>query len=190
MADLEYLIDEQDIIREVNEGWDLFADSNGSPEAFSKEVIGHSIYDFITDEPTRALYRDIYAEIREQKLALDFTFRCDSPDIKRLFLMEIIPQDRGRILIRTQLLEEEHTGQPNLEFACVNAPVSIPRCSVCGRVRWQGVMVSPAMAMNSGLTLDGGSALQVFYMVCEDCRSNLRQRMLAISQPQGDRTEV
>ena len=126
MADLEYRIDDQDIICEVNEGWDLFADSNGSPEVFSQEVIGRSVYDFITDEPTRALYRDIYAEIREQKRPLDFTFRCDSPDIKRLFLMEIIPEKGGAILIRTQLLEEEYRGQPNLEFACVHAPRSIP----------------------------------------------------------------
>ena len=107
MTTLRYILDADNLIQSVDRDWDLFADSNGAPELFGSDIIGKSIFDFIQDAQTVSLYQDIYQVVREQNKPIDFTFRCDSPQIKRLFVMKIIPKEDRWIEFETELVEQD-----------------------------------------------------------------------------------
>lgn len=93
-ADIIYITDLEGAIVAYNEkNWNEFATENGTPElADPALVIGRSLYDFITDEETRNIYKK-FAEslIKQIRDSVIFFYRCDAPEVKREMRMAITP---------------------------------------------------------------------------------------------------
>jgi hypothetical protein len=62
---------------------DVIARENGASELTRPAVVGQVLWRFITDEPTRALYREIHAHVRSAGSRITVPFRCDSPTLQR-----------------------------------------------------------------------------------------------------------
>lgn len=83
-----YRVDAQDRIVSVNGAWNAFASANGGATIVSTRIIGRNLFEFITDATTQQLYRQMLARIRSGQ-DLQYTYRCDSPDRRRLMEMEM-----------------------------------------------------------------------------------------------------
>jgi hypothetical protein len=83
-----YRIDAADRITYVSEGWDLFARENAGGGLLASDVMGRSLWDFISDATTREIYRQVLMRIRTGK-RMTYSFRCDSPACRRLLEMQI-----------------------------------------------------------------------------------------------------
>jgi hypothetical protein len=132
--DVFYGIDEQDRIAFVNPAWDEFAADNGARHLQSGSVISRSIWDFIADDGTRFLYREIFKRVRAGH-PTRFEFRCDSPDRRRLLEMDarlIMGQGIG-FRLRTLSLEDRPR-QPLLGEARKLSGEILRMCSWCKRV--------------------------------------------------------
>jgi len=75
-----YQIDENDIIVRLSDNWPAFAKANYADELCNPaNVVGVSLFDFISDAQTRQLYRAVLARVRETGREAIFPFRCDLP---------------------------------------------------------------------------------------------------------------
>lgn len=74
-----YRVNDQDDLVFVSREWDRFAADNSGDLVTSQRVLNRPLWDFITDENTRELYRQVLKRVREGSL-VRFTFRCDSPN--------------------------------------------------------------------------------------------------------------
>ena len=85
----EYQIDSNDVLVLVSDDWLAFARENGASELDAKFIIGRSLWDFIPDEPTQTLYRDVIATVRATDQPIVVPFRCDSPTLRRFMRLEV-----------------------------------------------------------------------------------------------------
>jgi hypothetical protein len=130
-----YTLDAEDRIDTVSRRWLAFARENGAPELSRQRVIGASLWDFIADDGTRALYRRLFAMARSGNRPLFMPFRCDSPLVRRFMRLEIRHQSAGVLHLRSVLLRAE----PRLYLSMLDRhrPRSDQRltmCSCCKRV--------------------------------------------------------
>ena len=64
MPEYHYSLDRSDRIRSVTPEWVAFAVENGGPGLTESGVLGHRLWDFITDHQTRYLYELVLAKVR------------------------------------------------------------------------------------------------------------------------------
>jgi len=75
-----YVIDKNDNFAEISDNWKEFASENyGLNIRNPKDVIGHSLYEFIAGEETKYIYRLILDRVRSKQKMVSFSFRCDAP---------------------------------------------------------------------------------------------------------------
>lgn len=103
-SNIIYRINGDDLIVFVNEAWDRFALRNDAPDLVGANVLERSLWDFIDDETTCQLYKDILAIVRTGKI-LHFNFNCDSPDRIRFMEMIISAEKNGGIQFQTKTLQ-------------------------------------------------------------------------------------
>lgn len=131
---LIYRINNKDDICYVNEEWDRFAQANNGELVISTRVLQRPIWDFITDETTRHLYRKIFRNVRKGKTA-GFELRCDSPKTRRLLQITILPLNDGVIEFRSDLLCETAQDCPALlDTARERSGVLLRVCAWCNRI--------------------------------------------------------
>ncbi len=101
-----YRIDASDRITYVSEGWDVFAGENSSGGVTAADVLGRPLWDFISDDTTKEIYRQVLARIRTGR-RMSYSFRCDSPACRRLLEMQIrLHGDAGGVEFQTSTLTE------------------------------------------------------------------------------------
>jgi hypothetical protein len=113
---VRYWIDALDRLVEVNDAWNIFAVENGAAELTRDRVLGQPIWQYVSDQTTQELYRSLIAVARESK-HIEFVYRCDTPALKRLMQMTIIPETSGVICFQSA-------------SASVTAPRSSSRCGI------------------------------------------------------------
>ena len=84
-----YRIDQDDRIVDVDTWWLAFAKENSAAELNESAVLGRSVWNFISDDPTRALYREIHRYVRCSGNPVRVPFRCDSPTLQRYMQLTI-----------------------------------------------------------------------------------------------------
>ena len=72
-----YRLDPHDAIEWVSEDWLAFARENGAAELEPNSVLGKKLWEFIADERTRQLYRDVFTMVRATDQPKVVPFRCD-----------------------------------------------------------------------------------------------------------------
>ena len=103
---VRYLIDADDRISFVDDGWCRFAAANGSEELMPPTIIGQSLWDHIIDETTARLYRQIVSGVRKGDSTC-FTLRCDGPECRRLLEMTITAGPDGSVEFQTHPIQLE-----------------------------------------------------------------------------------
>ena len=104
---ITYEIDGRDRIIAVNDTWNQFADANHATELVNLALQGRSLWEFIVDRDTRAIYAMLVAKTRATQQPVRFTYRCDTPEQRRLLRLELYPQDAGAITFTSSVLQVE-----------------------------------------------------------------------------------
>lgn len=146
MMDLiSYHIDGHDEITAVSDSWTAFARSNGGAD-LADQVVGHSMWQFVCDDTTRQVYRDLLARVRDGR-TVTFSYRCDSPALRRFMRMTMNQGPRTGVQFDSLTLRTESRVPP-----IVMAPASAQSdfllrvCGWCKRVavgaEWEEVEVA------------------------------------------------
>lgn len=133
---IKYSINAADEIVEVGGEWDIFAVENDSPpELFSGSILHRSFWDFVSGDALRHVYRRIMEQVRAGK-TMDFSFRCDSPDLRRFLSLQMSPIADGGIEFVTETICTEARKYQNVFD--INAPRTgqvIVACSWCNKLK-------------------------------------------------------
>lgn len=165
-----HTIDFQDIIIAVNDAWLHFAQENAAPYLTREAVIGCSLWDFIAGLETRQIYQLLMRQVRQSQQRVVFTYRCDSPTIRRYLWMEIVPAPDLAIEYRSYVLREESRHHVRLLDVTAERNVDLLHmCSWCSRVRCDEVWLPVEEAVKI-LGLFGSAELpQITHGICPDC---------------------
>jgi len=132
--EITYVVDAQDHLVSVNTEWSEFAVENDGQDLSPTEVIGRSLWDFIEDEPTRELYRNILAHVRAGG-STELVLRCDGPEQRRLIEMVVTRLPERMIQFKTALLaSKDRPPQRLLDRSAPRSTEHVKVCSWCDRV--------------------------------------------------------
>lgn len=135
---LSYRIDEADDIIFVSDGWSAFALANSAPELVAEKVLHRKLWDFISDETTRDVYRQLVKKVRGGR-SVNFYSRCDSPDTRRFLAMTITLQEDKNIQFDTRMINSEKRVYQNVFQKDARRGNSIiVVCSWCNKVETDG----------------------------------------------------
>ena len=133
-ANIVYRLNSQDEFIYVNEVWEDFASANDAADLSREQVLARPVWDFIADDTTAQLYREILRHVRAGRPAR-FNFRCDAPEFRRRMEMTISGRDGGGVQFETRTLgEEERPRQELLERYAPRADDLLRMCGWCKRV--------------------------------------------------------
>lgn len=130
MKTIEYQIDNRDLIFYVTENWDDFAITNNAPHLTRAAVIGQELWNYITDEETRHLYRHMVKRVRRNQQPLSIDLRCDSPSHRRYIQLTVSPRQDGGVSFSCGLVREED--RPQIDLLDVMLPRSDSLIRLCG----------------------------------------------------------
>lgn len=113
---ISYWVDSKDIIRKVDECWDLTleVENRNARRVKSGVIIGKSLFDFICDDVTRMYLRTLLQSVRLIPRVLQRPYRCDSLNEKRYIEMTIELEPNNWVKISHKLLRTEPIVTPIL----------------------------------------------------------------------------
>lgn len=128
-ADIVYRLNSQDEFIYLNEGWVNFAVANDASGLLPERVLGRPLWDFIIDETTIQLYREILDQVHAGR-SVKFNFRCDAPEYRRHMEMIITRRDGSNVQFETRTVREEE--RPRQELLDWRAPRVSDLLRICG----------------------------------------------------------
>lgn len=173
-AGVRYRINAQDQIESVDEAWQRFAAANDGHDVQAPGILGRPIWNFISDEVTRRLYRQVVTNVRHGRIAR-FNLRCDGPATRRLLQMTVEPAGDGSVDFSTSTVWTE-TRPPValLSRQTRRCTDLIPVCAWCNRIGLGGsdwVDVEDAVA-RLGL-FERGLLPELTHGICSRCLADV-----------------
>lgn len=181
---LVYRVDARERFTYVNAAWLDFALDNATEAVVAsltpENLVGQSLWEYVTDQTTRMLYRSVMARVRSRE-GVQFAFRCDSPDCRRLLQMQIALLDSGEIEFRTTPITiEPRPFVPLLDATAPRDEAWISMCSWCNRVRYLHGWYEVEVAVELGALFELARLPKVTHGICDDC---YRQMQKVVSAP-------
>lgn len=185
-TEISYVIDAEDRLVSVSDGWTSFARMNHGEALSPEKVIGHSLWEFIADEPTRELYADVLARVRAGT-ETDLILRCDGPELRRLIEIMVAQQMDGMVRFRTVLLASKPRPLQRLfDRATPRSTRHIMVCSWCEKVNVDIEKWFEVEAAMDYLHLNEEVELPVLDpVVCPECYSKVSE-IIGSSTPMAD----
>ena len=148
-------------------------------------MVGRSLWDFIQDRTVIALYRQMVRRVRDGH-RVRFRYRCDSPEARRLYRMEISRTPGGLVEFANELIREEHRSRVDvLDLARGPRSAEMLRvCSWCERAALpDGRWVPIEEAVESLHLMQKEVMPKITHGICERCADRMI-RNLARRGPQ------
>lgn len=172
-----YRIDAADIIENVNDAWAQFAIDNDAP-LLATEVIGRSIWDYISGPQVRHIYASVFERVRKHHCHLSFPLRCDSPSLYRAMRLSVSPLSEGRIEF-CSVLETIRAQPRTLDILRPNLGASLTyvlkMCSWCKAMevgaRWKPI----EQAIEEMRLLNQERLPTIMQALCNSCRVKYMQ---------------
>lgn len=101
-----YVIDGEDRLVDVNEGWTAFARNNQGEGVLPERVLGRSLWSYIVGMDNRLIYSRLLESIRARPRTLSLGLRCDAPALRRDLRMEIEPGAKGAVRFTLNTVRE------------------------------------------------------------------------------------
>jgi hypothetical protein len=172
-----YRINDRDEIVFVNPQWDVFAAANDGERAVSARVLGRSLWDFVSDSGTRQLYRDLLVRARTRG-PLRFNYRCDSPALRRVMEMELVPAPGGGVEFRSRALTvEPRPPQALLDPGADRGGVLVRVCGWCKKVAVGGTWVEVDRAVTALGLLEHVPVPSLTHGICGDCLDGMKRTL-------------
>lgn len=173
-TNLIYEIDKYNVIRRIAGSWEAFCEENNTHDLSTERVIGCSLWDFVVGKDVRLLYDKVLSQLRTSGAAVQFPFRCDSPDTIRLMQMEIVPQSEKRVRFVTTPLEiRKRPKHIYYTYVAHGHRCHIFSCSICNRVKSDNAWLQLEQALQENRLLDTDKPLSMYGAVCPECRSKM-----------------
>lgn len=163
---ISYDVGPDDVITGFGGEWIDFALDNGAPSL--ADVVGCSLWDFISGMATREAYRDILGRVRRGQ-EIHFPFRCDSPHVIREMAMIMRSPGGGDVRFESFLLAT----RPRVDLRTPPAEGPIRICSWCRRMASPGGWHYPRFAIEALMPFDMDHPSRVRYGVCPTCAQML-----------------
>lgn len=172
---VRYHIDHNDSLDTFNDGWLAFADANEGAALHPSLIRGRQLWEFISDSTTAQLYHTMLARLRRGGPPIQFHFRCDAPDRRRVLRMDMTGDEGGGILFSVSSVREE-TRAP-VELLDVNRLPGadfVTICAWCNRVRLPADRWAEVEEAVAELNLFGGAPLPALtHGVCPRCSDEI-----------------
>jgi hypothetical protein len=167
--DLWYVIDADDRLVKVSEGYFDFAVENRLPHAGG--AVGEPLWGFVSGSGVREVQRTLIRRIRRTGGTVVLPFRCDGPSVQRELMLTVGPGGgEGWIVFSTRSAAEQHRErQPFLDRTVPRKPRLIPRCSWCGRIGDAGTWVELEEASSDLHLFDVDSMPGIDHDLCNRC---------------------
>lgn len=134
-SDISYVVNARDRVVSVSPGWLEFARNNDGANLTQESVTGHKLWDFIRDETTRRLYRDVLSCVRSGRTA-SLVLRCDGPSERRLIELRVDRRPGNHVEFKTvQLAAKRRPAQRLLDRHVPRSRETVQICGWCDRVR-------------------------------------------------------
>lgn len=172
-----YVINEADDIVSVGPEWDRFAVENDAPRAMAKNVIGRKIWDFIDGFETSSYLNAIFYACRMDTESFDILYRCDAPEVQRLFRLSICPEEKGWLTLNHALVHNKKRLQAN-NVAIFTDHFDNTRCSVCCSFLVGENWIDTFSHLNDRY-------FPKSYSVCPTCRENTRKKLDSMKRKDG-----
>jgi hypothetical protein len=172
-AVVRYRIDGWDHIVEIGGAWESFAAENDGRAVAAANVLGRPLWDFITGPTTVLIWRQVLDHVRQIGVSVRFSYRCDSPQLRRFMRMAVSPQPKGGVLFESQLFRTEPRRMPL--HVRLGDSATVARCSLCNFLQVRGVWTDVVDAVEIGLVMDQDLPVVVAYGICPRCRNLLAQ---------------
>lgn len=175
---LIYRINARDEIIHVNQVWDQFAAENAAPAALialaPNNLLGQSLWRYVTDAGTRQLYRSLLTRVRPEEI-IRFTFRCDSPECRRRLQMEIQGNQDGTIEFRsTPVLIEPRPAQFLLDWSVPRSSSVLTVCSWCNRIKIDDKWWEIEEGVEHSALFEDERLPRLSHGICDDCYGVMR----------------
>ncbi len=175
-----YIINRENRIESVDDGWESFAEKNHGEELINERVVSRDISKVIACTRCQELYDMLIESIRVKQKAIHFPFRCDSPEARRYMTMEMAPLHQEKILF-TSYLEKEYRRTPLalLDIMTARSDEIIMICSWCKRIRAEkDIWLEAEEAVEKMLLFNRSPLPQLSHGVCPSCYDLLLQKIV------------
>jgi hypothetical protein len=168
---LSYTIDAADTIVAVSGLWDDFARDNDGESIVAEKIMGQKLDQFIHGDETLMFVRTMIMSARVLQRPVYRPYRCDSPKLKRFMEMTVQPRSEGSV----EVMHRELRCEPiacKIPVAAESSGAHVPfvkRCSLCNRIRAEGVWSEIDEAAEAKRLPAEVAPLKVIYGVCPDC---------------------
>lgn len=135
MEQMRYDLDPTDRIMWVGGDWGSFATENDGQDVAEPNVVGRSIWEFISGREMKMVLGEVFSRVRRSGRPLSLPFRCDAPKFRRSMLMEIVPDPDGSLHVTTRLASEEErpVPMPIMDRRTPRERKPLRMCSWCNR---------------------------------------------------------
>jgi hypothetical protein len=176
---LTYRIDAHDRISHVNAAWSEFARNNQGVELLPEHVLGRSLMFSIADATVRELYVLMIRRVRAGT-PVRFQYRCDAPDRRRTFEMELRLHARGEVeFVSTLLHEEPRPFVALLAKGRARDDRLLRICSWCQRAALpNGTWVPVEAAVETGHLLEAETFPRLTHGICPACNAKWERDMV------------
>ncbi|NIM49774.1 MAG: hypothetical protein GTN62_05890 [Gemmatimonadales bacterium] len=169
----DYRVDSEDRICWVSPAWEDFARQNGAPHLTEGAVLGTYLWDYVSGEETRYLYRLMLASVRTRGRTVTLPFRCDSPTLLRHMELRIAAVPRGEVKLRGVLLREEQ--RPYLALldpSAARVDKLLTICSWCKQIRVSDLeWLEPEDAVRRLKLFDAVRLPRLTHGICTSCEA-------------------
>jgi hypothetical protein len=91
----EYHIDIEDRLIFIDDNWYAFARANQAPYLADAQILGKSLWDFITGNEVQNLYNLMLKKVRLSGEPVQVLYRCDAPHLRRFLQLKMMSADQG-----------------------------------------------------------------------------------------------
>lgn len=173
-----YRIDKNKTIVYVSDNWDLFAMANKGDHLAQGAVLNKPLFGFINEWQCRHLYELLLDWVARTGERVSFSYRCDSPDIRRHMHMDIVPVDNELTEFQSCIVNEQRRQyQPLLDAERDRGRDFVVICSWCKKIKtasdqWLEVedAVTTMSLFMSPLLPD------ITHGICPTCYQELREK--------------
>lgn len=178
---LIYRIDAANRITWVNDAWSEFARANDGESLLPGEVLGCDLLASFADSTVRELYATLIRHARAGK-PVRFDYRCDAPDKRRTFSMEIRLRSDGEVEFASTLLLE--VARPAVALLRPEAPRVQDRfirmCSWCQNVALSsGAWVPVEEAVVRLNFMEADRLPLITHTMCDACHERVMNALAA-----------
>ncbi len=176
---LVYRIDAGDRLTYVSPEWMEEAQSWPSARLAPGEVIGRSLWECLCDAAVREIYAALIVRVRDGR-TVKFTYRCDTPDRRRLYQLRISLVGSQEVEFVSKLQKEE--ARPVVALLDPAHPRerdrTLPMCSWCHRVALPVDFWVPIEdAAQVGGLMEANPLPRLLPGACPECRSAFEKKL-------------